>query len=107
MRILVIAGIGAIALTMPLTIAICVVLAIVATSYWQTIRAYPNGASSYLVASDNLGVDRGPRRGRRPPDRLHAHGRRLGVGGGRGDHVGHPGAVPGAGPDRGRDRRSS
>jgi amino acid transporter len=55
MRILVIAGIGAISLTMPLTIAICVVLAIVATSYWQTIRAYPNGASSYLVTSDNLG----------------------------------------------------
>jgi amino acid transporter len=55
MRILVMAGIGAISLTMPLTITICVVLAIVATSYWQTIRAYPNGASSYLVTSDNLG----------------------------------------------------
>jgi amino acid transporter len=55
MRILVFAGIGAIALTMPLTIAICIVLAVVATSYWQTIRAYPQGASSYLVTSDNLG----------------------------------------------------
>ena len=55
MRILVLAGIGAISLTMPLTIVICLVLAIVATSYWQTIRAYPDGASSYLVASDNLG----------------------------------------------------
>ena len=59
MRILVFAGIGAIALTMPLTIAICVVLAIVATSYWQTIRAHPNGASSYLVSSDNLGPTAG------------------------------------------------
>ena len=59
MRILVIAGIGAISLTMPLTIVICVVLAIVATSYWQTIRAYPNGASSYLVSSDNLGSTAG------------------------------------------------
>ena len=59
MRILVIAGIGAISLTMPLTIAICTVLAIVATSYWQTIRAYPKGASSYLVASDNLGSTAG------------------------------------------------
>ena len=51
---------------MPLTIAICIVLAIVATSYWQTIRAYPNGASSYLVASDNLGTHRraGGRRAR-------------------------------------------
>ena len=55
MRILVLAGIGAISLTMPLTVVICVVLGIVATSYWQTIRAYPNGASSYLVSSDNLG----------------------------------------------------
>ena len=55
MRILVLAGVGAISLAMPLTIAICVVLAIVATSYWQTIRAYPQGASSYLVTSDNLG----------------------------------------------------
>ena len=59
MRILVLAGIGAISFTMPLTITICVVLAIVATSYWQTIRAYPNGASSYLVASDNLGSTAG------------------------------------------------
>ena len=59
MRILVLAGIGAIALTMPLTITICVVLAIVALSYWQTIRAYPGGASSYLVSSDNLGYRAG------------------------------------------------
>ena len=59
MRILVFAGIGAISLTMPLTIVICVVLAIVATSYWQTIRAYPHGASSYLVSSDNLGSTAG------------------------------------------------
>ena len=44
---------------MPLTITICLVLAIVATSYWQTIRAYPNGASSYLVSSDNLGSTAG------------------------------------------------
>ena len=59
MRILVIAGVGAISLTMPLTVLICAVLAIVATSYWQTIRAYPNGASSYLVSSDNLGSTAG------------------------------------------------
>lgn len=56
MRILVLAGIGAISLTMPLTLTIVAVLAIVATSYWQTIRAYPHGASSYLVSSDNLGA---------------------------------------------------
>jgi amino acid transporter len=56
MRILVLGGIGAISLTMPITIVIVVILGIVATSYMQTIKAYPNGASSYIVASDNLGV---------------------------------------------------
>jgi amino acid transporter len=56
MRILVVAGVAGISLVMPLTIVIVVVLAIVATSYRQTIKAYPNGASSYIVASDNLGV---------------------------------------------------
>jgi len=55
MRVLVVAGIGAFSLVMPLTLVIVAVLAIVATSYRQTIRAYPNGASSYIVASDNLG----------------------------------------------------
>ena len=90
MRILVLAGIGAISLTMPLTITICLVLAIVATSYWQTIRAYPNGASSYLVASDNLGSTAGLVAGGCAAHRLHADGGRLGVGGRGRHHVGHP-----------------
>jgi len=55
MRVLVLAGIGAFSLVMPLTLVIAVILAIVATSYRQTIKAYPQGASSYIVASDNLG----------------------------------------------------
>ncbi|MBI2939981.1 MAG: APC family permease [Chloroflexi bacterium] len=55
MRVLVLAGIGALALTLPITLAIIVVLAIVVTSYQQTIRAYPRGGGSYIVASDNLG----------------------------------------------------
>jgi amino acid transporter len=56
MRVLVVAGVGAFSLVMPLTLVIVAVLAIVATSYRQTIRAYPHGASSYIVASDNLGA---------------------------------------------------
>lgn len=56
MRILVLAGLGALSLTMPLAVVICVVLAIVVVSYRQTIRAYPDGASAYLVASDNFGA---------------------------------------------------
>jgi amino acid transporter len=55
MRILVLAGIGAISLTMPITLVICAVLAVVAVSYRQTIKAYPAGASAYIVAGDNLG----------------------------------------------------
>ena len=56
MRILILSGISALTWTMPITIAIVVILAIVASSYRQTIKAYPEGASSYIVASDNLGV---------------------------------------------------
>ena len=55
MRVLVLAGAGALALTLPITVGIIVVLAIVVTSYQQTIRAYPSGGGSYVVASDNLG----------------------------------------------------
>ena len=55
MRVLVLAGAGVLTLTMPITIAIVIVLAIVVISYQQTIRAYPSGGGSYIVASDNLG----------------------------------------------------
>jgi amino acid transporter len=55
MRVLVLAGVGALSLTMPITVAIVAVLAIVVTSYQQTIHAYPNGGGSYIVASDNFG----------------------------------------------------
>jgi amino acid transporter len=56
MRVLIIAGAGTLVLTMPITIAIVVVLAIVVTSYRQTIAAYPSGGGSYIVARDNLGT---------------------------------------------------
>jgi amino acid transporter len=56
MRVLILAGAGALALTLPITGVIVVVLAIVVTSYRQTIAAYPNGGGSYIVASDNLGT---------------------------------------------------
>lgn len=55
MRVLVAAGAGALTLTLPLAGLIVVMLAIVTVSYRQTIKAYPQGASSYIVASDNLG----------------------------------------------------
>ena len=55
MRVLATAGIGALSLTLPLAGLITVMLTIVTVSYRQTIKAYPKGASSYIVASDNLG----------------------------------------------------
>ncbi len=55
MRILALAGVAALGLTLPVAAAVVVLLAIVTTSYRQTVRAYPSGGGSYIVASDNLG----------------------------------------------------
>ena len=55
MRVLALASVGALSLTLPLAGLITVMLAVVTISYRQTIKAYPQGASSYIVASDNLG----------------------------------------------------
>ena len=55
MRVLVLAGLGMLSLTLPISLAIVAVLAIVVTSYQQTIAAYPHGGGSYIVASSNLG----------------------------------------------------
>ncbi len=43
----------------PISIGIAVLLAIVATSYRQTIHAYPSGGGAYIVAKDNLGTTPG------------------------------------------------
>ncbi len=56
MRVLVPVGAGALALTLPISAVIVLLLAIVVMSYQQTIRAYPSGGGSYIVASDNLGT---------------------------------------------------
>ena len=56
MRILAIAGGAALALTMPIALAVVFVLAIVVLSESRVIRAYPNGGGSYLVARENHGV---------------------------------------------------
>jgi amino acid transporter len=43
----------------PISILITVVLGIVATSYRQTIHAYPSGGGAYIVSKENLGVTPG------------------------------------------------
>ena len=56
LRVLVLAGAAALMLTFPIALAIGLLLAIVATSYRQTIKAYPQGGGSYIVTKDNLGT---------------------------------------------------
>lgn len=43
----------------PISVGIAVLLAIVATSYRQTIHAYPSGGGAYIVAKENLGITPG------------------------------------------------
>lgn len=54
--ILVTAGSSALGLSVPIAVAIILLLGIVILSYRQTIRAYPKGGGSYIVARENLGL---------------------------------------------------
>jgi amino acid transporter len=56
MLVLVTAGAGALVYRIPIAIAIATVLIIVVVSYRQTVRAYPSGGGSYIVAHENLGT---------------------------------------------------
>jgi amino acid transporter len=49
------AGSAALGLTLPITGLIIALMLIMATSYRQTIKAYPLGGGSYRVSQDNLG----------------------------------------------------
>src|SRR5579863_10568728 len=59
LHVLVLAGISALTLAMPIAIAICSLLLILGASYWQTIYAYPMGGGAFTVAKENLGVGPG------------------------------------------------
>jgi amino acid transporter len=56
MLVLLVAGAAALFLMVPLGLAIAALLAIVVTSYRQTVRAYPRGGGSYIVSRENLGT---------------------------------------------------
>jgi amino acid transporter len=49
-------GIAGVGFSLPITIAVSVILTIVYFSYRQTISGYPEGAGSYTVAKENLGA---------------------------------------------------
>lgn len=53
--ILAIAGTIYFRISLPISLAICLLLMILTISYRQTIFAYPNGGGAYIVARDNLG----------------------------------------------------
>ncbi len=50
---------AAVAWSMPIALAIGILLFVVTMSYRQTIDAYPNGGGAYTVAKDNLGENAG------------------------------------------------
>ena len=53
---LVLGGTALLTYSVPIALGIVALVAIVATSYFQTIHAYPSGGGAYIVAKDNLGT---------------------------------------------------
>jgi amino acid transporter len=53
--LLVAAGLSVLHVSLPIGAAIVALMIIVGISYRQTIKAYPHGGGSYIVAKDNLG----------------------------------------------------
>jgi amino acid transporter len=56
MAVLATAGTAALGLTLPLTLAVVGLLAILVLSYTQVIEAYPDGGGAYAVSRANLGL---------------------------------------------------
>jgi len=57
--VLLLAGSAGALFDLPVAVAIALLLAIVATSYRQTIYAYPKGGGSFTVARENIGINAG------------------------------------------------
>src|SRR5947209_799787 len=55
MSVLVLAGVGALTYTLPLTLVITAMLGLLVVSYSQVIEAHPEGGGAYSVAKSNLG----------------------------------------------------
>jgi amino acid transporter len=55
LAILILAGTGALSWSLPIGVAIIILMIVVGASYRQTIKAYPHGGGSYIVTHDNLG----------------------------------------------------
>jgi len=70
----VVAGSAALVYSIPIASLIAVLIAVVVSSYRQTILAYPLGGGSYIVTKDNLGQVSGLVSAGRAAHRLRAHG---------------------------------
>ncbi len=55
LAVLVLAGLPGLSYSLPVGGAIVLLMLAVGVSYWQTIRAYPQGGGSYIVATEELG----------------------------------------------------
>src|ERR1700749_1060768 len=55
MVVLVGVSLGALHWTLPISIAVAALMAIVVASYRQTVRAYEQSGGAYIVAKENLG----------------------------------------------------
>ena len=55
MVVLVGVSLGALHWTLPISVAVAVLMAVVVTSYRQTVHAYEHGGGAYVVAKENLG----------------------------------------------------
>ena len=105
LRVLVLAGAAALFLSIPVAIAISVLLAVVAISYRQVCYAFPGGGGAYAVARQELAPILGLVAAGRAAHRLRDDGRRVDVlGDGPADlDPARPRAVAAAGRGR-RDR---
>src|SRR5690348_2394659 len=56
MRVLLLAGTAALSASLSIGLVLVFLLFVVGFSYRQTIKAYPTGGGSYIVAKDNLGT---------------------------------------------------
>jgi amino acid transporter len=54
--VLVLAGTAVLAYSIPIGVAISILIVIVVSSYRQTVHAYPQGGGAYIVSKDNLGT---------------------------------------------------
>lgn len=54
--VLIVVGASSLTLSIPIALAITLLIFLVAISYRQIIMAYPNGGGSYLVSKENLGT---------------------------------------------------